>query len=295
LGRAERRRALTGLDYAVSFLRPLGADDLPAAGGPRLVQRWGAGYDTIDTAALADRGIGLLRTAGANAGFVAELALTLTLCALREVPRADRALRQGVWNGERHYASSASLGGKTVGLVGLGSIAQRFAALLAPFGCEILFHARTPRTYAGARQTDLDDLLARSDVVSLHVPLTGETRGLIGADALARMKPTAVLVNTARGAVVDEAALAAALRSGAIAAAGIDVFAIEPIQPGNPLLGLENVVLTPHLGGKVRENVTGIIRHIVRNLRADARGEALLAADIVVAPPSRPAEGGLTT
>jgi D-3-phosphoglycerate dehydrogenase len=161
------------------------------------------------------------------------------------------------------------------------------ARLLAPFGCPILYTARSRRDAAverdlGARHASLPDLLASSDGVSLHVPLTPETRGLIGAAALASMRPTAILVNLARGEVVDEAALIEALRAGRIAGAGLDVFAKEPLAADHPIARFPSVVLTPHIGGKVEENLTATVRHVMGNLRRHAAGEPLPAVDVVI-------------
>jgi len=188
---ASRQAALSEAHYAIVLGQPLTAADLAAAPSLRLVHKWGAGTDGLDTAALAERGLPLLRTAGANAPFVAELALTLILSCLRNVPLVDRSLRAGVWNGPEQYSASLSLFGKTVGLVGLGAIGSALARLLAPFGCDVVYSARRQRaadveTALDVRRLPLEELLRVSDVVSLHVPLTPETRGLIDAAALRR-------------------------------------------------------------------------------------------------------------
>jgi phosphoglycerate dehydrogenase-like enzyme len=187
---------------------------------------------------------------GTNAPAVAELALLLMLGALRQVSRFDAAVRAGRgWSLDPAVQDRlGELGGRTVGLVGYGAVPRALAPVLAALGCRVLYTARAPKPDALGEWRPLEALLAEADVVSLHAPLTAETERLIDAAALARMKPGAVLVNTARGGLVDQAALTAALRGGHLAAAGLDVFADEPADPGDPLFGLPNVVLTPHVG-----------------------------------------------
>jgi phosphoglycerate dehydrogenase-like enzyme len=285
-GPVARRAALATADYAVVVSVALDAADLDHAPRLRLVHKWGAGVDNIPLDALRARRIPVLRTAAINAPYVAEHALALILAVLRNVAAADRSMREGRWTGSDHWLSSRSLHGRTVGLVGFGATAIATARLLAPFGCPILYAARSARPpeverALGARHVPLPDLLGSSDVVSLHVPLTTETRHLIGADALAAMRPMAILVNLYRGDVVDEAALVDALRAGRIAGAGLDVFAREPLAADHPLTRLPNVVLTPHVGGKVEENLTATVGHVTGNLRRHMAGEPLPVADVV--------------
>ncbi|HET6522274.1 MAG TPA: NAD(P)-dependent oxidoreductase, partial [Geminicoccaceae bacterium] len=194
----------------------------------------------------------------ANAASVAEHALALMLAVAKRVVPADRAVRGGDFD-YRYRAGSFELTGKTLGVVGWGRIGRRTAAMArAAFGMAVLVYSASADAAAlaaeGARRVDrLAELLAAADVVSLHAPLRPDTRGLIGAAEIALMRPDAILVNTGRGAVVDEAALAAALREGRIAGAGLDVFGTEPPPPDHPLLGLPNAVLSPHMAGSSRE------------------------------------------
>lgn len=221
------------------------------AGAPklRLIQKIGTGVNTIDLPAAKARGIAVCNLPGTNAPAVAEMTLLLMLAALRRLPVLDRATRAGVgWSLdaglEDHFGE---LGERTVGLVGYGAVARVLAPTLRAMGCRLLYAARARQPKALGEWRSLPALLAESDVVSLHVPLTPATESLIDAAALARMKPGAVLVNTARGGLVDQAALVAALTSGRLAAAGLDVFVHEPAGADNPLFRLDNVVVAPHV------------------------------------------------
>ena len=180
-----------------------------------------------------------------------------------------------------------TLSGKTVGIVGFGAIGQRLARLLSGFGCTLLYSKRTPLSAVeeaalGARHAALDELLAASDVVTLHCPLTPQTAGLIDAAALARMKRTAVLVNVARGGVVVENDLVAALRAGTLHAAAMDVFDIEPLPADSPLIGLDNLVLTPHLAAVTADTFAPTVLQMFGNIQRFARGEPLPSSDVVV-------------
>ena len=231
-------------------LKPVTAAVVAAAPRLRLVQKIGVGVNTIDLEAARARGVAVCNLPGTNAPAVAELALLLMLGALRQVSRFDAAVRAG-----RGWALDPAvqdrlgeLGGRAVGLVGYGAVPRALAPVLAALGCRVLYTTRAPKPDALGEWRPLEALLAEAEVVSLHLPLTAETERLIDAAALARMKPGAVLVNTARGGLVDQGALTEALRGGRLAAAGLDVFADEPVDPAAPLLALPNVVLTPHVG-----------------------------------------------
>lgn len=259
-------------------LRPLSAEDIAQAPRLRLIQKIGVGVNTIDLDAARARGIAVCNLPGTNARAVAELTLLLMLGALRRVAQFDAETRAG-----RGWAQSPEvqdglfeLGGRTVGLVGYGAIPALLAPVLAALGCRLLYTARAPKENAAGAYRDLDALLAESDVVSLHIPETPATRGLIDAGAIARMKPGAVLVNTARGGLVDQAALVTALRSGHLAAAGLDVFAAEPVDPADPLLSLANVVVTPHVAWLTTGTFDRSFRLAADNVRRLAAGEPLL-------------------
>jgi len=234
---------------------------LAAARRLRLVQHQGVGWqDTVAWQGLAARGITLATTPEGTTGPVAELAVLLALAALRRLSFADAELRRGQFHVNALRPVSRSLAGRVVGYVGFGRIGQAAAARFAAFGTTGLYHdpvVMLPEDDAarlGVRRAEtLDALLAAADIVSLHLPVSPATRHILDAAAIARMKPGAVLVNTARGGLVDEAALARALGQGHLLAAGIDVFETEPPPPGHPLLHLPNVVLTPHISAGTRD------------------------------------------
>lgn len=220
---------------------------LAAAPGLRIIAKHGAGVDSVDVAAATRRGIAVMVANGANADAVAEHALALMLALARELPQFDRGLRGGAWRDLNVMVRDFSA--RTVGIVGYGQIGARTARLAQACGATVVIHTRSALAPPPGMtvEPDLDRLLATVDIVSLHCPLTPQTRGLIGAAQLARMKPDALLVNTSRGPVVDEAALVAALRARRIAGAALDTFAEEPPDPAHPLFALPNVIVTPHV------------------------------------------------
>jgi len=234
------------------------AADLARAKRLKAVVKQGVGVDNIDLAAARDRGVVVCNTPGVNADAVAELTLALTLAVARRVAEVDRRVRiDGTIDRARFLG--LELGGKTVGVIGMGNIGTRTARLFrAAFGARIL--AYDPYVPAGhwpdiphERLASLDEMWPQVDVVTPHVPLTAETRHIIGRAGIARMKPTAIVVNAARGGVVDEQALYDALKAGKIFGAGLDVFEAEPPTNRDPLIGLPNVVATPHAGGGTLE------------------------------------------
>lgn len=242
----------------------------------KVIGRIGIGMDQVDLPAASQLGITVVNAAGAQAAAVADHAMALVLCLARNVVEAHTA----VVAGERHPPwryMGAELEGKTLGIIGFGAIGRRLAARGLAFGMEV--HAYDPYLgsesveEAGARPRRLAGLLAESDFVSIHVPLTDETRRLIGPDELAAMKPGAYLVNTARGPIVDERALVAALRGGVIAGAGLDVFEEEPLAADSPLIGLDRVVLTPHIGGWAIEAQVRTQESVVYDVARVLRGE----------------------
>jgi phosphoglycerate dehydrogenase-like enzyme len=234
-------------DVIWHVLRPLSAEDLARATRCRLVHKLGAGVNTIDVDAATERGIAVANMPGANAPSVAEGAVLLMLAALRRLPVLDRATRAGAgWPSDPTLGETVrDIGGCTVGLVGYGNVAKRVETIVSAMGANVLHTSTRDDGHSGWRS--LDDLLDASDIVSLHLPLTRQTKDLIDANALTRMGEHAVIVNTSRGAIIDESALVDALREGRLAAAGLDVFAVEPVPADNPLLTLDNVVVTPHV------------------------------------------------
>jgi len=247
----------------------------------KMVSVWGTGTDNIDLHAAGMRGVTVCNTPGVNAFAVAEHALTLMLAVARKIPAIDREMHAGKWPREM----LTQLLGKTLGVFGMGTIGSRVATLGRAIGMDVLaWSARGDEGLiraAGARAATKDEILRQADVVSLHVRLAEDTRGFIGRKELAMMKPTAILVNTGRGALVERDALIAALREGKILGAGLDVFHHEPLAPDDPILTLSNIVCSPHNAGQTPE--------VVRDglLRAVANVEHFLAGkptDVVVAP-----------
>ena len=289
--RDELLRRVAGCDGILTLLTERVDDALLDAAGPALkvVSNYAVGYDNIDVAACARRGIAVGNTPGVLTETTADLAWALMLAGARRVAEGDRYVRAGKW---RTWGPMLLLGwdiyGSTLGVVGLGRIGQAVARRAAGFGMTILYSSRTRvdpaiETALGATYVSLPELLERSDIVSLHVSLAEDTRGLIDAAALARMKPTAVLVNTARGPVVDQAALAAALRDGVIAAAALDVTDPEPIPADDPLLTLDNCLILPHIASATGATRGRMAEMAAANLLAGVRGEPLPTP---VAPPS---------
>jgi glyoxylate reductase len=281
--RAELLRRARGCDGLLTLLTDRVDDELLEVVGPglRVVSNFAVGYDNIDVAACARRGVLVGNTPGVLTETTADLAWALMLAAMRRLPEGDRYVRAGDW---RTWGPQLLMGGDihgaTLGIVGFGRIGQAVARRAAGFGMTVLYSSRTGaaaeiEAALGARRVDLDELLATSDIVSLHCPLVPETRGLIDAAALARMKPTAVLVNTSRGPVIDQAALADALRNGLIAAAGLDVTDPEPIAPDDPLLSLDNCLVVPHIASASRATRGRMASMAAANLIAGVRSEPL--------------------
>lgn len=249
---------------------PVGADLLDSAGSSlEVVANFGVGYDNIDLDAARARGVRVTNTPGVLTNATAELAVALMLAAGRRIAEADATVRRDDWRrSDADELIGRELGGATVGLVGFGRIGGRVAQLLGGFEVRLLFTSRSkdrPRT--GVERRDLHDLLAASDFISVHVPLTAETRHLIDANALAVMKRGAILVNTSRGAVVDTTALIHALRSGHLGAAGLDVYEDEPNVPQG-LRELPNTVLLPHIGSATATTRDAMARLCVENVIA---------------------------
>jgi D-3-phosphoglycerate dehydrogenase len=221
---------------------------MDAAPALKVISKHGSGTDTIDKAAAQARGIEVVAAVGANAAAVAEQALALLLACAKSVVALDARMHAGHWDKATH--KSLELGGRTIGLIGLGAIGLRFARMADALGMRVLGfdpYARNLPAYVQA--VDLATIWAESDAISLHCPLTDDNRGLLDEQTLARCKRGVIVINTARGGLIEEAALLAAVRSGQVAMAGLDSFAVEPMTPGHPFQGEKNIVLSPHIGG----------------------------------------------
>jgi D-3-phosphoglycerate dehydrogenase len=226
----------------------VGAAVMDAAPSLKVISKHGSGTDTIDKVAAQARGIEVVAAVGANAAAVAEQALALLLACAKSVVPLDARMHAGHWDKATH--KSLELGGRTIGLIGLGAIGLRFARMVDALGMRVLgFDPYAKNLPAHVQAADLATIWAESDVVSLHCPLTDENRGLLNADTLARCKRGVIVVNTARGGLIDEEALLAAVRSGQVFMAGLDSFAVEPMTAGHPFQGEKNIVLSPHIGG----------------------------------------------
>ena len=276
---AECRAKIEDVEVVIVGALPLTGELLAAAHNLRLVHHQGVGYqDMVDTAALAARDIALA-LAPEGTTTVAEHTVLLILATLRRLSYADSELRAGRWHIASLRPVSRTLGGSTIGYIGMGRIGQAVAERLKIFDTDGLYFNTS--SLSAQRESDLnvraapfDEVLAESDIVTLHVPATPATRHMIDAQALARMKPGSFLVNTARGSLVDEAALYAALASGRIAGAGLDVFETEP-PFGSPLLALPNVVVTPHISAGTRDALAEKMHAIFGNIERFFRGEPL--------------------
>ena len=281
--RDELLRRVAGCDGVLTLLTDRVDDELldAAGAGLKVVSNYAVGFDNIDLAACARRGIPVGNTPGVLTETTADLAWALLMAAARRVPEGDRYVRDGRW---KTWGPLLLLGpdvhGATIGIVGFGRIGQAVARRAAGFGMEILYHDvnRLPDEAIGplgAAYVSLDELLAQSDFVSLHVNLTAETRHLINVRTLAAMKSTAVLVNTSRGPVIDQIALADALREGVIWAAALDVTDPEPVSMADPLVGLPNCLIVPHIASASRATRGKMAAMAAANLLAGVRGEPL--------------------
>jgi len=290
--RDELLRRVAGCDGILTLLTDRVDDALLDAAGPglRVVSNYAVGYDNIDVPACARRGVAVGNTPGALTETTADLAWALLMAGARRVAEGDRYVRAGHW---RTWGPLLLLGedvhGATLGIVGFGRIGQAVARRAAGFGMTVLYSSRSRVPEAieealGATYVGLYELLERSDFVSLHVALAEDTRGLIDAAALARMKHTAVLINTARGPVVDPAALAAALRDGVIGAAALDVTDPEPIPPDDPLLALDNCLVVPHIASASRATRGRMAAMAAANLLAGVHGQPLPTPVVPPAP-----------
>lgn len=279
---AEKTSLVADADFLILFPSVLSNDVLRAAQKLKLIQLVSAGFDKMDIELCRELGIPVANNGGANSIDVAEHAVMLMLACYRRLVEMDANVRRGAWKEIDSGLTTFALHGKTVGLVGLGNIGKQTARLLRPFGVKLVYadefaaSDKIERELAVER-LPLDDLLQTVDVVSLHVPLNDSTQGLIGERELGLMKPSAILINTCRGPVVDEAALATALRSGSIAGAGLDVMQAEPPAGDNPLLRFSNVTVTPHTAGVTHDTWARRGEFVFQNLERVWQGKPPLA------------------
>ena len=279
--REELLRLVPEADFLLVATARVDEELLRAAPHLRLVQHQGVGYDNIDVDACRRAAIPVALTPEGTTIGVAEHTLLLILALFRHLLTVNAAVRRGEWPVWSMRSRSVELAGKTVGLIGFGRIGREVARRALAFDTTIVYHDSVPAPTAveaelGATFLSRDDLLRQADVVSLHAPLTAETRGMIGERELRLMQPHAMLINTARGALVDEQALVRALDEGRIAGAGLDVLAREPPHPDNPLLTHPNVIVTPHVAAGTRDAYRTKLQAVFANMQRVARGEAPL-------------------
>ena len=276
---AERRNKIAECDVAIVAAKPLTAQTIDAASRLKLVHHQGVGYhDTVDMKALSERKVPLALTPDGTSISVAEHTVMLALAAARRAAFADAELRQGRWHINALRPVSVELFGKTVGYVGFGRIGQETAKRFAAFGTRGYYFDSATKLHDNANLAEpagFDWIVEHADILTLHLPLTDATRHLISADVIARMKQDAILINTARGGIVDDQALVEALASGKLLAAGLDVFEGEPIGQGHPLCALPNVVLTPHISAGTRDALSQKMAALFANVARFQRGEPL--------------------
>lgn len=274
-------------DFLIAGWPRVDGDMISQAKNLKVIHKWGIGLDKIDLAMAKQKGVKVYLTGGANAVPVSEQALMLIMAALRRLSYVDASLRKGNWLKSEMRSVAHHLSGKAVGIVGMGNIGRNLAKLLKGFDCKIYYYdiyraSSEVEEDLGLSFRQLEDLLEESDVVSLHSPLTEDTRHMINERTLGLMKREAVLVNTARGGLVDEKALTEALKNGVIAAAGLDVFEKEPVDVSNPLLSMDNVVVSPHVAGATFNNVKIVAKRVRKNIDTFLTGGQIAASDIAV-------------
>jgi phosphoglycerate dehydrogenase-like enzyme len=284
---AARVTAVRDADIALVMAAPIPKEVVAAAQRLRFIQKLGAGVDRIDLDACRARGIGVARLHAGNSIPVAEHTVLLMLAVYRQLPQIDRRTRAGAWDKETARGEHRQLLNKTIGLVGFGAVGRDVAKRLRGFDVTIIYYDpfRAPpdiEQSLDVKYADLDDLVRSADIVSLHLPLLPQTAGIINAGRIGAMKPGAVLINCARGGLVDEVALVAALKDGRLFGAGIDAFSSEP-PVGSPLLELDNTVITSHLAGATLDNFAGLVARAVENAKTVLRGEPLAKTDEVLA------------
>lgn len=261
-------------------------DMLALAPKLKAVGRAGVGVDNVDIPAATEHGVAVFNAPGGNTIAAAELTMALLISVARKIPSAEASLRSGLW--DRDQFKGVELRGKTLGLIGAGRIGSEVATRCQAFGMEVVaadpYLSPTRADELKVELTGLNEVLERGDFISIHVPLTDETRGICGVEAISRMKPTAFVVNASRGGVVDEAALARALHNGQIAGAALDVYESEPLAANSPLRDAPNLVLTPHLGASTAEAQVGVATEVAQKIRllleTGNRADAINAADL---------------
>ena len=278
-GAETRLEKISQADFILAYPGDPSADELNAAKQLKLFQMLSAGYEWIDLDLFQQLGVPVANNGGANAPTVAEHAILLILAVFKKLPLHHNTLHDGKWLGAQETLRMRELRGKTVGIVGFGRIGREMARIAKGFQANVIYYDTVQAPAAveqevGAKRLALDDLLQQADVVSIHTPLTAETKGIINARTLGLMKPSAILINTSRGPVIDEPDLIEALRNNQIAGAGLDVFTSEPLETDSQLLSLDNVVLTSHIAGVTLDTWSRRISFGFANIERVAAGQA---------------------
>lgn len=271
------RREIADAEVLLHVLKPVTAAMMDQGPGLKLIQKLGVGVNTIDLASARARGIAVSNMPGTNSQAVAEMTLALMLAVLRRIPYFDPLVRAGDgWRPDLAVLDTVGeIAGRTVGFFGYGEVPRRLAPALEALGASVIYTARSEKVGAPGRFCALDEVVEQADILSLHAPLTEETRGVIDALTIWRMKRGAILINTARGELVDQTALCEALSSGQLGGAGLDVFNGEPVDPDDPLLELPNVVLAPHVAWLTPETLARSLAAAFENCRRLRAGEPL--------------------
>jgi D-3-phosphoglycerate dehydrogenase len=285
--RDEQMQLAENADFITAGGAPIPEEMIRAAKKVKLIQKLGIGYDKIAIDTARELNIPVAITAGCNAIPAAEMTVGLMLSVYRKISFADREVRAGRWSTASMRAHCYMLHQKKIGLLGCGNIGKRVAKILGGFEVDICYYDPLKLSRAMERELQvtyqsLDELIKSSDILSLHVPLNPDTKGFINRDVLSQMKPSAVLINTCRGGVINEEDLVWALQEGVIAGAGLDVFAVEPPKPDHPLFQMDNVVLTCHMAGGAFDNVANVTLHALDNMKKILANEPLPEQDVIV-------------
>lgn len=278
----EQKRAVADADFIMVYRAHLDDDVLRAAENARVVQTLAAGYDSLNLRLMRELEIPCCNNGGANSLAVADHAVLLMLTLYKQLMAADRSTREGRWSQPISGANTFEMADKLVGILGLGNIGRQVAKRAQGFDARVQYFDLFPQSPEHEKELNvtrvgLEELFATSDIVTCHTPLTPTTRHIVSRDLIARMKPTAILINTSRGPVVDESALTDALSEGRIAGAGLDVFENEPVAPDNPLLSMDNVVVTPHSAGTTWDTWFRRAEFAYRNMRGVWDGDPPMA------------------
>lgn len=274
-------------DYAILRGPKMYADAISKiAGRLKLIQRWGTGYDGVDVKRAGELGIAVAITGGVNSNSVSELAIALIFALYRHIVPLHNTLVSGIWDRQRYIDETYEVRGKTVGLIGCGSIGRLVAQKVQALGARVVYYDVFRMQPHDEKELeinymDMDELLSQADIISLHLPATAATKGMVNEKFISRMKPDAILINTARGSIINENDLYTALKNRRILGAGLDTFELEPPGANNPLLELDNIVVTPHVGGNTVDMNGAMIARVADNIIRTDNNEPLPRGDLV--------------